>query len=133
MFQRRPESKRPMMQNIVIVDDSLSIRKDHHWSADFIKRLIDLLTTCALVAFTLPLMMIVALAIKCDSPGPVFYRQERVGLNGRRFALLKFLSMRQDAEADGRPVLAAVTDDRITLCGGFIHCERSAARTQRFP
>jgi exopolysaccharide biosynthesis polyprenyl glycosylphosphotransferase len=106
------------------VDDSLSIREDRLWSVDFIKRLIDLLTTCALVAFTLPLMVIVAFAIKCDSRGPVFYRQERIGLNGRRFALLKFRSMRQDAEADGRPVWAAARDDRITRVGGFMRCAR---------
>jgi lipopolysaccharide/colanic/teichoic acid biosynthesis glycosyltransferase len=51
-------------------------------------------------------MAIVALAIKSDSSGPVFYRQERVGLNGRRFILLKFRSMVDDAEPDGRPVWA---------------------------
>jgi hypothetical protein len=48
--------------------------------------------------FTLPVIAIIALAIKSDSFGPVFYRQERVGLNGRRFMLLKFRSMVDDAE-----------------------------------
>jgi len=90
----------------------------------YFKRVIDLTVACALLAFALPLMMIVAFAIKYDSPGPVFYRQERVGLGGRRFALLKFRSMRQDAEADGRPVWAAIADARITRVGRLIRCTR---------
>jgi lipopolysaccharide/colanic/teichoic acid biosynthesis glycosyltransferase len=49
------------------------------------RRVVDLIIACALIIFTLPCMAIVALAIKLDSFGPVFYRQERVGLNGRRF------------------------------------------------
>ena len=48
-----------------------------------------------------PLMLLVALAIKLDSPGPVFYRQVRVGEGGRRFTIIKFRSMRTDAEASG--------------------------------
>jgi lipopolysaccharide/colanic/teichoic acid biosynthesis glycosyltransferase len=53
-------------------------------------RLADLLIAWLLIAFTLPLMMIVALAIKCESSGPVFNRQERIGRGGRRFMLLAF-------------------------------------------
>ena len=97
-----------------------------------VKRAADLSVACALLAFTLPLMMMVALAIKLDSPGPVFYRQERVGLGGRRFTLLKLRSMRQDAEADGRPVWAAAQDDRITRVGRFIRCTRIDELPQLF-
>jgi exopolysaccharide biosynthesis polyprenyl glycosylphosphotransferase len=120
-----------MMQNIM-ADQAVSIQRECHWSLDFIKRLTDLLIACSLIALTLPLMLIVALAIKCDSPGPVFYRQERVGLSGRRFALLKFRSMRQDAEADNRPVWAAALDDRITRVGGFMRGTRIDELPQLF-
>jgi exopolysaccharide biosynthesis polyprenyl glycosylphosphotransferase len=120
-----------MMENIV-ADQAVSLRRERHWPVDLIKRLTDLLIACSLIALTLPLMLIVALAIKCDSPGPVFYRQERVGLSGRRFALLKFRSMRQDAEADGRPVWAAALDDRITRVGGFMRGTRIDELPQLF-
>jgi exopolysaccharide biosynthesis polyprenyl glycosylphosphotransferase len=120
-----------MMENIV-ADQAVSLRRERHWPVDLIKRLTDLLIACSLIALTLPLMLIVALAIKCDSPGPVFYRQERVGLSGRRFALLKFRSMRQDAEADGRPVWAAALDDRITWIGGFMRGTRIDELPQLF-
>jgi lipopolysaccharide/colanic/teichoic acid biosynthesis glycosyltransferase len=97
-----------------------------------VKRAADLSVACALLAFTLPLMMMVLLAIKLDSSGPVFYPQERVGLGGRRFTLLKLRSMRQDAEADGRPVWAAAQDDRITRVGRFICCMRIDELPQLF-
>ena len=86
----------------------------------FEKRVVDLLVACALIVFTLPLLAIVALAIKCDSPGPILYRQERVGLGGRRFMLLKFRSMVQNAESDGQPVWAAEKDVRVTPVGRII-------------
>src|SRR5882672_6319450 len=124
MLQLQPDGEQLMVQSVALENESVSVQQERHWSADFIKRLTDLLIASALLTFTLPLMMIVALAIKCDSPGRVLYRQERVGLNGRRFALLKFRSMRQDAEADGRPVWAAVRDDRVTRVGGFMRCAR---------
>src|ERR1700726_3053397 len=54
------------------------------------RRLGDLAAACALIAFTLPLMAIVAIAIKCDSPGPVFERRQCVGIDGRRFDALSF-------------------------------------------
>jgi exopolysaccharide biosynthesis polyprenyl glycosylphosphotransferase len=111
------------MQN-PMADETVSIQRQRHWYVDRVKRLTDLLIACSLIALTLPLMLIVALAIKCDSSGPVFYRQERVGLNGRRFVLLKFRSMRQDAEPDGRPVWAAAQDHRVTRAGRFIRWAR---------
>lgn len=68
---------------------------------------------------SLPLVLITALLIKLDSKGPVFYRQERVGRNGRTFTLMKFRSMRVDAEKDG-PVWAQDGDDRATRIGRII-------------
>ena len=77
-------------------------------------------TVCA----TLPVMAVTALAIKLDSPGPVFYRQLRTGLNGRSFTLLKFRSMRADAESGGIPRWAQKQDPRITRIGHFIRQTR---------
>ena len=88
------------------------------------KRITDIVLASALLLLTLPLMFFVALAIKCDSAGSVFYRQERVGLRGRSFAVLKFRSMRADAEADGCPVWAQTQDDRVTRVGRFIRWAR---------
>ena len=71
----------------------------------------------------LPIMALAALAIRLDSPGPVLYRQERVGLHGRPFTLLKFRSMFTDAEARGA-VWAATRDSRVTRVGSFIRLTR---------
>jgi sugar transferase (PEP-CTERM system associated) len=68
---------------------------------------------------SLPLTIITALLIKIDSRGPVLYRQERVGRNGRPFMVMKFRSMRTDAEKDG-PVWARSSDDRVTRVGRII-------------
>ena len=96
------------------------------------RRVGELIIAGALIILLLPFMAIVALAIKLDSFGPVFYRQERVGLNGRRFTLLKFRSMVLDAEPDGRPVWAAERDARITRVGRFIRRTRIDELPQLF-
>jgi lipopolysaccharide/colanic/teichoic acid biosynthesis glycosyltransferase len=77
-------------------------------------------------------MAISAIAIKWDSFGPVLYKQERVGFNGRRFMLLKFRSMVADAEPDGRPVWAAERDARITRVGQYIRRARIDELPQLF-
>jgi len=64
-------------------------------------------------------MLIISILIRIDSPGPVFYKQERVGQNGRTFKLLKFRSMISDAEADG-PVWAEENDHRVTRVGQWL-------------
>jgi sugar transferase (PEP-CTERM system associated) len=68
---------------------------------------------------SLPVALLTALVIKLDSPGPVLYKQERVGKNGRPFTIMKFRSMRIDAEKDG-PVWARSDDDRTTRVGRII-------------
>jgi len=68
---------------------------------------------------SLPILIITALLIKIDSRGPVLYKQERVGKNGRTFSLMKFRSMRVDAEKNG-PVWASEGDDRMTRVGRII-------------
>ncbi|HJQ23221.1 MAG TPA: TIGR03013 family XrtA/PEP-CTERM system glycosyltransferase [Blastocatellia bacterium] len=68
---------------------------------------------------SLPLMIITAIAVKLDSVGPIFYTQERVGKNGRTFRIIKFRSMRTDAEKDGA-VWATQSDPRVTRVGRII-------------
>ncbi|MGI9054864.1 MAG: TIGR03013 family XrtA/PEP-CTERM system glycosyltransferase [Pyrinomonadaceae bacterium] len=69
---------------------------------------------------SLPIALLTALLIKIDSRGPVFYRQPRVGKNGRIFNVVKFRSMKTDAEADGKPVWATSDDERATRVGRII-------------
>jgi sugar transferase (PEP-CTERM system associated) len=88
------------------------------------KRFFDLFVAAVLILLTLPLMVVVALLIKIESRGPVLYRQERVGRDGRPFVLLKFRSMRRDAEPDGAPVWAAPCDSRVTRVGRFLRFAR---------
>jgi exopolysaccharide biosynthesis polyprenyl glycosylphosphotransferase len=85
---------------------------------------LDLAVALALLLFTSPLMLLAALAIKLDSPGPVFYRQERVGRGGRPFMLVKLRSMRADAEAGGAPQWASKQDPRVTRVGRFLRLTR---------
>jgi exopolysaccharide biosynthesis polyprenyl glycosylphosphotransferase len=77
-----------------------------------------------MLTWTLPLLVVTAVTIKLDSPGGVFFRQERVGHNGKKFNLIKFRSMRSDAEKDGVPRWAAVNDSRITRIGNLIRKTR---------
>jgi exopolysaccharide biosynthesis polyprenyl glycosylphosphotransferase len=89
-----------------------------------IKRALDLTLSVLMLLILSPLFPIVALLIKLDSRGPVFYRPERVGLNGRVFTLFKFRSMRADAEAGGQPRWAARSDPRITRVGALLRNSR---------
>lgn len=69
---------------------------------------------------SLPIAVLTAILIKLDSRGDIFYRQERVGKNGRKFNVIKFRSMKMDAEANGKPVWATADDDRTTRVGRII-------------
>ena len=84
------------------------------------RRAFDIGVAAVAAALTLPVTLVVALAIKLDSPGPVFYRQVRVGEGGRPFTIIKFRSMRTDAEIAGRPQWAAESDPRVTRVGALI-------------
>ena len=87
---------------------------------DVTKRLFDVFASCLLLLLTLPLMLVTAIAIPLESRGPVLYRQERVGQGDKSFQVLKFRSMRADAEKDGRPQWAGKNDSRITRIGAII-------------
>jgi exopolysaccharide biosynthesis polyprenyl glycosylphosphotransferase len=95
-----------------------------------IKRLFDLLIVSLLLLVTLPLMGLIALAVRLDSPGPVLFKQRRVGESGRHFTLYKFRSMVVNAEAmqltvitkdaDGHVLHKRPDDPRITKVGRFL-------------
>lgn len=90
----------------------------------FIKRTFDIVLSAFALLFTSPILLLVAIAIKCEDGGPVFYRQDRVTTNGKVFSILKFRSMIVDAEKDGKSQPAVDHDPRITKVGRIIRASR---------
>jgi sugar transferase (PEP-CTERM system associated) len=88
-----------------------------------VKRAVDLALAAIGLVLAAPLMLLTAVIVGLESPGPILYRQERVGENGRIFTLFKFRSMRLDAE-NGTPVWAKERDERVTRVGRFIRLTR---------
>jgi sugar transferase (PEP-CTERM system associated) len=96
------------------------------------KRGFDVLVALVLLLITAPVMLLAALAVRLESRGPVFYRQERVGLDGTSVNVIKFRSMCSDAESDGKPRWAVANDDRITRVGRFMRKTRVDELPQLF-
>lgn len=88
------------------------------------KKMFDLATSIAVLIVALPLLLITALLIFIEDRGPIFYRQERVGKDGKHFMVLKFRSMRADAERGGTPQWASTNDPRTTRVGRVIRLLR---------
>jgi len=86
----------------------------------FLKRTFDIVVSATALIVLSPLFFALALIIKLTSPGPVFYRQQRVGLDGREFTMLKFRSMVADAEKETGPVWARKNDPRVTPIGRLL-------------
>jgi Undecaprenyl-phosphate glucose phosphotransferase len=89
------------------------------WDSVF-KRIFDLILGILILIILCPLMFIISLLIKLTSEGPILYRQERVGMDGRRFQMLKFRTMKVDAERETGPVWAKENDPRRTKIGSFL-------------
>ncbi|HPD61638.1 MAG TPA: sugar transferase, partial [Thermodesulfobacteriota bacterium] len=89
------------------------------WNRIF-KRCFDILFSLIILTIFSPLLVIITILIKLTSPGPVFYRQERMGLDGKLFTMLKFRTMREDAEKNTGPVWAKEEDKRRTKLGAFL-------------
>ncbi|RIX45497.1 MAG: TIGR03013 family PEP-CTERM/XrtA system glycosyltransferase [Rhodocyclales bacterium GT-UBC] len=85
-----------------------------------VKRVFDIAFAFILIVLALPVMCITSVLIVMENGFPILYRQERVGLNGRLFNVIKFRSMRRDAEKDGKPIWALAQDDRVTKVGKVI-------------
>ncbi len=92
------------------------------WQKVF-KRTFDIVFSLCVLLLGLPLYILLALLVKTGTKGPIFYRQERIGLHGKPFDIIKFRSMRQDAEALG-PQLSSEKDPRITKIGRFLRKTR---------
>ncbi|GHU29388.1 sugar transferase [Betaproteobacteria bacterium] len=86
----------------------------------FVKRVSDIIAAIILLLLASPVAFVAALLIVIEDGFPIFYTQERVGLNGRFFKVVKFRSMRRDAESDGKPRWATSNDDRTTRVGRII-------------
>ncbi|HKG23031.1 MAG TPA: TIGR03013 family XrtA/PEP-CTERM system glycosyltransferase [Blastocatellia bacterium] len=84
------------------------------------RRVVNLTLAAIGLALSFPIMLVVALAVRLDSPGPILYTQERLGKNGRRFKIIKFRSMKSGAEKDSGPVWATSSDPRTTRVGRVI-------------
>lgn len=85
-----------------------------------IKRLIDVVASAVTLVLLSPVYLIISVMVKCDSRGPVFYRQERVGYHNRPFNIIKFRTMVNDAERNGQPQLSSGNDPRITRLGHYL-------------
>jgi len=99
---------------IHLIDESpLDVRR-------FIKRLVDIVGAFFALLLLSPILAVLAIGVKLSSKGPVFYRQERMGMNGEHFKMIKFRSMPVDAEQKSGPVWAKSSESRATAFGSFI-------------
>jgi Undecaprenyl-phosphate glucose phosphotransferase len=99
----------------------IGLRESPHYGLNIVvKRVMDIVLSLLALVILSPLMVLIAVLVKLTSPGPVFYSQERCGLNGETFKMLKFRSMRVDAEQKSGAVWAVKDDPRKTRLGDFL-------------
>ncbi len=89
-----------------------------------VKRAIDILVSAIAITVLLPVFLVIGILIKMDSDGPVIFKQERIGYKGKTFQILKFRSMKNNAEGQGMPKLSHDQDDRRTKIGIFLRQTR---------
>lgn len=109
-------------EELHVFDSPMLLTREYSLTMEqrFFKRLIDIVCSLLLLVIASPFMLITAIAVKLYDGGPVLYKQVRCTLNQRKFHILKFRSMRTDAEKDGVARLAKKNDNRITPVGRFI-------------
>lgn len=109
-------------EELHVFDSPMLLIREYSLSMEqrFFKRLIDIVCSLILLVLASPFMLITAIAIKLYDGGPVLYKQVRCTMNQRQFYIMKFRSMRTDAEKDGIARLAQKNDSRITPIGKFI-------------
>jgi sugar transferase (PEP-CTERM system associated) len=112
----------------LIFSDGFKIQK----ATRVVKRSMDIFFSIVGLILAIPFFLMIPLLIRLDSPGPIFYLQERVGENGRLFRLIKFRSMGADAEAEVGPVWAQDDDSRVTRIGMFLRRTRMDEIPQLF-
>lgn len=86
----------------------------------FLKRTFDILFSIFAIIITSPVMILTSILVKVDSPGPIFYKQKRVGLNGKEYDVIKFRSMKMGSEAQSGPTVSTADDPRVSKLGKFI-------------
>ena len=98
----------------------IGLRESPHFGLNVVvKRAMDMALSLLALVLLSPLLFLIAILVKLTSPGPILYRQERCGLNGKSFSMLKFRSMRADAEKQSGAVWAQKDDNRRTWLGSF--------------
>lgn len=98
----------------------IGLRESPHFGMNVVvKRIMDFVISAIALIILAPLMLLIALAVKLTSKGPVFFKQDRCGLNGKTFKMLKFRSMYLDAEKGG-PAMTSKNDNRVTPIGKFL-------------
>lgn len=109
-------------EELHVFDSPMFLTREYSLTMEqrFLKRLIDIVCSLLLLILTSPIMLITAILIKLSDGGPVFYKQVRCTISQREFLILKFRSMRPDAEKNGQARLAQKNDDRITPVGRVI-------------
>lgn len=109
-------------EELHVFDTPLLLTREYSMTVEqrFVKRLIDVVCSLILIILSSPIMLMTAIVIKLYDRGPVLYKQVRCTRNRREFYIVKFRSMRTDAEKDGVARLASKGDDRITPIGRFI-------------
>lgn len=111
------QARTSQLYGIPLIDINPEPMKD--WEKNT-KRLMDVVFSIIMIIVSFPVVLLTALAIKLDSKGPVFFTQDRVGLRGKIFRIVKFRSMYIDAEAKTGPVWSTKDDPRVTRVGRFI-------------
>ena len=111
---------RDLRMSYLIFGEALS----RGWSYRILQRSFDLIGASVLLALAMPALGLAALAIKLESPGPILYRQRRLGKDDKPFMMNKLRSMRRDAESESGAVFTSDEDDRITRTGYFIRRTR---------
>jgi sugar transferase (PEP-CTERM system associated) len=116
VVQRLPLAQ--LSEEWLLLNEGFSLNT--HGSLRRLKRVMDVALALCLLLLSCPFMLLIALLITLESPGPIIYKQKRVGLNGCLFTLYKFRSMYEDAEAEGRALWARADDSRVTRVGACI-------------
>lgn len=121
-------------ESVHLFDTPLLLTRESALSVEqrLVKRIMDIILSLILIVLTSPIMLITAIIIKCYDRGPVLYKQIRCTAGQKEFKILKFRSMRVDAEKDGVARLASKNDDRITPIGKFIRMVRIDELPQLF-
>lgn len=108
-----------MLYTVVLITKKMGSKGDRNYMIyKFFKRLFDVIVSLVGLIITSPILLLAAIAIKLESPGPIIFKQERLGLDGKVFRIYKFRSMCIDAEKSG--VYETKGDPRVTRVGKFI-------------